>query len=158
MGDRGPAPRREAEVRRTNNKGTSTKLTREVLQDLPFEIDFEPDPLEAPKHWDDILVELWDALKVDPARKWMTSADWAATKLMIELTNTQMGATDKDGNLIGVSGAHQSSLLKHLSAIGVTEAARLRLQKEVTLFPVRSRGTGDGKVVDIREARKADVQ
>ena len=157
MGDRGPAPRREAEVRRTNNKGTSLKLSREQLQDLPFEIDFEPDPNDAPSHWEDILVELWEALKVDPARKWMTSADWAATKLVLELTNTQMGATDKDGNLIGVSGAHQSSILKHLASIGVTESARLRLQKEITLFPVQPRAT-DGNVVDIKTARAADVQ
>jgi len=158
MGDRGPAPRREAERRRTNDKGTATKLTREQLQELPFEIDFEPDPLDPPGHWDGILVELWEALKTDPARKWMTSADWAATKLMIELTNTQMGAKDKDGNLIGVSGAHQSSLLKHLASIGITEAARLRLGKEITLFPIKPRGTEDGKVIDIRSAREADVQ
>lgn len=157
MGDRGPTPRREAEVRRTNNKGTATKLGREQLQQLPFEIDFEPDPHEAPSHWEDILVEMWEALKVDPARKWMTAADWAATKLVLEITNTQMGARDKDGNLIGVSGAHQSSILKHLASIGVTESARLRMSKEITLFPLQQRDT-EGNVVDINTARQQEVQ
>ncbi len=47
MGERGPAPRREDEVRRTNNKGTAEKISRQVLQDLPFEVELEPDPLPA---------------------------------------------------------------------------------------------------------------
>lgn len=157
MGDRGPAPRREDEVRRRNNKGTAEKITREVLQALPFQIDYEPDPMEAPAHWDSILVELWEAIKVDPARKWMTSGDWAATKLVIEITNTQMGATDKDGNLIGVSGAHQSAILKHLASIGLTESARMRLGKEVTLFPFKPVDT-EGNVTDITAVRRGEVQ
>ncbi len=157
MGDRGPAPRREAEVRRTNNKGKASQLTREVLQQLPFEIDFEPAPPAVGEDWPAAVRELWEALQVDPARKWMTAPDWASTTLVPEITAQAMGATDENGVAIPISGTAQTALLKHLASIGVTEAARLRLQKEVTLFPVRPRPT-EGNVVDIKTARAADVQ
>lgn len=157
MGERGPAPRREAEVRRTNNKGTATQLTREQLQELPFTVDLNPAPPAVGRDWPEALKELWEALQVDPARKWMTSADWATTKLVFQFTADAMEATDENGVRIPVSGAHQTAVLKHLSNIGVTEAARLRLQKEITLFPSAPRDT-EGNVTDIRTARQADVQ
>lgn len=158
MGDRGPAPRREAERRRTNDKGKAQQIGVSDLQELPFEVDLAPSPGAAPAHWPDVVKELWDALLVDPARKWMTAADWASTKLVLELLSTAMTAKDSEGNLLGVSANNQTAVLKHLSSIGVTEAARLRLQKEVTLFPVKSRTSQDGEVVDIRDARRKDVQ
>lgn len=157
MGDRGPVPRREAEVRRTNNKGKATQLTREQLQELPFKIDLEPAPPAVGENWPNVVRELWDALQVDPARKWMTSADWAVTKLVLELLAQQMGAKDESGDLVGVNGAQQSAVLKHLASIGITESARLRLQKEVTLFPVQPRDQ-EGNVTDINTARRAEVQ
>ncbi len=157
MGERGPAPRREAEVRRTNNKGMAQQISREVLQDLPFEIDFEPDPLPAKDYWNELVKNLWEALKVDPARKWMTAADWAATALVLDILSNAMGAKDSDGNLVGVTGATQTAFLKHLAAIGVTEDARMRLRKEVTLFPKIDRGDG-GDVIDIDSARRNEVQ
>lgn len=158
MGDRGPAPRREAERRRTNDKGKAQQIGASDLQELPFIVELEPQPGAAPAHWPDVVKELWDALLVDPVRKWMTSADWASTKLVLELLSTAMTAKDSEGNLLGVSANNQTAVLKHLSSIGVTEAARLRLQKEVTLFPVKSRTNEDGEVVDIRDARRKDVQ
>ncbi len=157
MGDRGPAPRREAEVRRTNNKGKASQLTREVLQQLPFEIDFEPAPPAVGESWPDAVRELWEALQVDPARKWMTAADWASTKLVLEITAQAMSATDENGVAIPISGTAQTALLKHLASIGVTEAARLRLQKEVTLFPYKPRDT-EGNVTDIATRRQQEVQ
>lgn len=157
MGDRGPAPRREAEVRRTNNKGKATQLTREQLQQLPFEIDLEPSPPDPYESWPAVLKDLWDALQVDPLRKWMTSADWATTKFVFEVTAIAMGATDEQGNTVGLNGSQQTAILKHLSNIGVTEDARLRLRKEITLFPARPAGTGDN-VVDINKARQEEVQ
>lgn len=156
MGERGPTPRREAEVRRTNNKGTATQLTREQLQALPFEIDLEPAPPEVGAHWTPVVSELWDALQVDPARKWMTAADWALTKVVLELLNQAMTQEDADGVLIGVNGATQSAVLKHMASIGITEGARLRLQKEITLFPVKSGPTG--VVRDIVKERQDEVQ
>lgn len=158
MGERGPAPRREAEVRRTNNKGTAEKLGHSDLQDLPFTVDLAPDPGEAPGHWQDVLAGLWDALRADPVRKWMTSADWAATKLVFETFNRSLSAVDKEGNAVDVSANMLGQLLTHLHKIGVTEDARLRLRKEITLFPVVNRGSDDGEVVDIRDARKGSVQ
>ena len=158
MGDRGPAPRREAERRRTNDKGKAQQIGVSDLQELPFTVNLYPEPGAAPEHWPDVVRELWDALLEDPLRKWMTSADWASTKLVFEILSTQMTAKDAEGNLLGVSANSQTAVLKHLSSIGVTESARLRLQKEVTLFPVKSRTNEDGSVVDIREARRDEVQ
>ena len=157
MGDRGPAPRRDAERRRTNDKGKVTHLTREQLQMLPFEIDLEPAPPAVGASWPTEVRELWEALQVDPARKWMTAADWAATKLVLTLLADAMQATDDNGVAIPVNGQTQTAILKHLASIGVTEAARLRLQKEVTLFPLK-KPEGDGTVTDIATRRQDAVQ
>jgi hypothetical protein len=151
MGERGPAPRREAEVRRTNNKGTAQQIDRKVLQDLPFEIELAPDPLPAMDGWNDLVKNLWEDLKVDPARKWMTSADWGLTRLVFQITSDAMSAET------GITGAQQTALLKHMAAIGITEQARLRLQKEITLFPHVDRGDG-ADVIDIDSARRDEVQ
>lgn len=158
MGDRGPAPRRDDERRRRNEPAHPiTKLSRAELQELPFEVDVEPAPPEVGAGWNPVVRELWEALQVDPSRKWQTSADWALTKIVLQVLSDAMGSTDKDGNLIGVSGNTQSAVLKHMASIGVTEAARLRLQKEITLFPTTPIDT-EGNVVDIARARQEDVQ
>jgi hypothetical protein len=159
VGERGPAPRREDERRRTNDPTTPvTKLGREELQNLPFLIDLDPDQPAPGPGWNSLVRELWEALAVDPARKWMTSADWASTKIVLDILSTAMGATDENGVLIPVSGNTQSAVLKHLASIGVTESARLRIGKEVTLFPVRPKDDGGATVTDIGAVREAAVQ
>lgn len=158
MGDRGPAPRREAEVRRTNNKGLALKVSREDLQNLPFEIDLEPAPPEVGEDWPPVLRELWEALQVDPCRQWMTAGDWAATKFVLEVTAKGMTQASKDGDVVGLNGSQQTAILKHLSNIGITEDARLRLRKEITLFPA---GKGKAKLASVSEienARRNEVE
>lgn len=165
MGDRGPAPRREDEVRRTNNKGTATKLGRAELQDLPFKVDLDPDPLEAPDHWHEMAKSVWEGLKTDPARAWMTSADWATTMVVIESLSrdlqpqvvgvTETGEVVKD--MVPMKGANQTSFLRHMASLGVTEQARLRMSKEITLFKSKPIDT-EGNVVDISTARRNEVQ
>ncbi len=150
MGERGPAPRREEERRRTNDKGKAQQIDRAALQDLPFEVNLEPDPLPARDGWNELIKNLWQAIKEDPARKWMTSADWALTALVLDITNTAMGSED------GINGAQQTAILKHMHSIGVTEDARLRLRKEITLFPRQP--TELAAVTDIDEARRNEVQ
>lgn len=158
MGERGPAPRRDAERRRTNEPAHPIiKMGPEQLAALPFEVELNPEPPVEGSHWTPVVAELWESLKVDPARKWMTSADWALTKVVLELLNQAMTAEDADGVLIGVNGATQSAVLKHMASIGITEASRLRLQKEITLFPVKPVDT-EGNVTDIATARREGVQ
>lgn len=158
MGDRGPTPRRDDERRRRNAPDHPiVKLTAAELALLPFEIDLEPSPPEVGEEWPEVLQDLWDALQKDPARKWMTAADWALTKVVMEITALAMGAKDENGDLIGVNGSQQAALLKHMSSIGITEAARLRLQKEITLFPIRPVDT-EGNVTDIATARRGAVE
>jgi hypothetical protein len=159
MGERGPAPRREEERRRTNEPVTPvTKLSAEQLASLPFEIDLTPAQPSPEAGWNELVRDLWDALAVDPARKWMTAADWAATKIVLDILSTALGATDSEGNVIPVSGNVQTAFLKHLATIGVTEQARLRIGKEITLFAVRPVPNDDDNVTDISTAREAAVQ
>jgi hypothetical protein len=166
MGTRGPAPRREAEVRRTNNKGKAEQLDREQLQTLPFEVDVDPEPPAMPDHWLPMIKEFWASLLRDPARKWMTSADWGAALLHFESMHrdlapqvvgvTEQGEVVKD--IVPIKGANLGAYQKFLATIGVGEANRLRIQKEITMFP-RPATLADGEnVIDIRSAREGDVQ
>jgi hypothetical protein len=94
----------------------------------------------------------------------MTSGDWMALALFCETISReleeQVVSVTKDGVVIRekvpVKGATLSSYLKLLEHIGVTEASRLRMRKEVTLFP--SNPTPIAAVTDIGAAREADVQ
>jgi len=169
VGERGPAPRREAEVRRTNNKGKATQLGPEELQQLPFEIDYNPEPPDTEtaledEAWHPAAKEFWRALQTDPARAWMTSADWAAALIVTESMSrdlndqvvgvTETGETVKDR--VPMKGANLSSYLKFFSMIGITEAARLRIQKEITLF--KREPANLASVTNIDEARDEEVQ
>jgi len=151
MGDRGPAPRRDAEVRRTNNKNPDKALGPQAMQELPFEIDLSPDPGPAPSNWNTLVSDLWEDLKADPARVWMTRADWGTTKIVLELLSIAMGSED------GVNGSQQTAFLKHLASIGITEQSRLRLQREITLFPL-GEAAETGQVVDLHAVRRDEVQ
>lgn len=164
MGERGPAPRREAEVRRTNNKGKAEKSGPAELEALDFAVDLSPAWPEPAEDWHPMARMLWDSLETDPARKWMTSADIAATYVVLEslsrdLSPQVVGVTE-DGQVVRATvpmkGANQTSFLKHLASIGVTEAARLRLAKEITLHQVPTIVDGDN-VTDIKSARREGV-
>lgn len=170
MGQRGPAPRREAERRRRNKSenGPSEKITREVLDSLPFEIDYNPEPPEAPERWHALVQQFWDDMHADPARKWMTSGDWAAVALICETMSRELkpqaiGVNPETGEAVIATvppkAATIAAFLKMLEHIGVTESARLRLQKEVTLFPPPPEDVGNGEnVVPISTKRKEAVQ
>lgn len=168
MGERGPAPRREAEVRRTNNKGTAEQIPREKLQNLPFEVDVDPQPpaLPAGSTWHPMIQQFWEAMQRDPGRKWMTSGDWAATMVICETMsrelNEQVIGTTKDGEIImgtvPPKSATVMAFLKTLSQIGVTEDARLRLRKEVTLFPAPAPVASVTNVAEIKDRRRDSVQ
>lgn len=167
MGERGPAPRRKAVVRRRNKPDHPiTNMGPDELNDLPFQIDLEPDPPASPAEWHPIVQQFWDSLQTDPARSWMTSADWGATRVFCQTLSMELNEHiihfDKDGApFYGIEAPRSGTLatfLQLLNHIGVTEAARLRLQKEVTLFPVQPRTDQEGNVVPIDQARRAEVQ
>ncbi len=166
----GPVPRREDERRRTNAPDHPiAKLGTEQLGELPFEVDLTPEPPavpenEAPWHW--VVQRFYDDLQRDPARKWMTAADWAATALFCEAISRELSEqivnVSKEGvvtkDTVPPKGATLSAFLKLLEHIGVTEAARLRLQKEITLFPPPPTVVAGGNVTDINTARHEEVQ
>lgn len=168
MGDRGPAPRRDAERRRVNAPAHPiVKMGQAELQRLPFAVDMEPEPPAAGEHWEPKVKDFWAALIADPARKWMTSADWEATYMHFESMSrdlgeqvvgiTEHGTVVKDR--VPIKGANLGAYQKWFATIGVGEANRLRMQKEITLFPPPPTELGDGSNVrDIRTAREADVE
>lgn len=177
MGARGPAPRREDERRRRNiPERPAQRLTPAELDELPFEIDYTPDPPEAPEPdaalptdgtWHPIILDFYEGLQRDPARKWMTSADWAAVRIFCEAMSRELNphfiTVTKEGEVIRdiepPKGATLAVFLKMLEHIGITESARLRISKEVTLFPPKPPEIGeDGNVVPIAEARRGAVQ
>jgi hypothetical protein len=167
MGDRGPAPRRDAERRRRNAPAHPiVKMGPDELRSLGFEVDLNPEPPAAVEEWHPLVMELWEALQVDPARMWMTSADWMATKIVCETLSRDLkpqvvGVTEAGDvvrAVVPVKGANQTAILKHLASIGVTEAARLRLQKEITLHPAPPVEADGINVVDIATRRQEEVQ
>lgn len=167
MGTRGPAPRREGERRRRNAPDHPiVKMSRDDLQALPFEIDLEPEPPAAEEKWHPLVQEFWTALQHDPARKWMTSADWAAAKLHFESISRdlkpQVVSVSEDGEpvmaVVPIKGANLAAYQKFLAAIGVMEANRLRIQKEITLFPPPETVIEGENVTDIATRRQDDVQ
>lgn len=172
MGERGPTPRREDERRRRNkSEHPIVKMGPDELQDLPFEVDLAPEPPDPAtggaedEEWHPVAAEFWRLLQADPARKWMTSADWGAalfvTESMSRDLRPQVVGVTEQGNAIKdtvpIKGANLSAYLKFMSMIGVTEAARLRIQKEITLFPTQPIDT-EGNVIDINTARSLEVQ
>lgn len=167
MGARGPAPRRDAERRRRNEPagGAAQQIGEAELGALPFVVDFTPDPPAAKEHWHSTAKEFWEALQRDPARKWMTSADWAMAAVVAEsmsrdLNPQVVGVTEEGGvvkDYVPLKGANLASYLKFMGMIGITESERLRLRKEITLFPPVQLAEVT-PIGDIAEARAEDVQ
>lgn len=173
VGTRGPAARRDAERRRRNKVeggGEADHIGPEDLKALPFEVNLAPEPpdlaeaLADESAWHPLIATMWEEMKFDPARKWMTSGDWAALAIFCETLSRELEeqiiTVTKEGipvkGKIPVKGATLGAYLKLLEHLGVTESGRLRLRKEVTLFP--ERGPELAAVTDIGAAREAEVQ
>lgn len=135
------------------------------LQDLPFEVELNPEPPTASDDWHDIVKGFWESLKTDPARKWMTAADWSMAELHFESMSrdlqdqvvgvTETGEVVKDK--VPIKGANLAAYQKLFAVLGIGEANRLRMQKEITLFPLQQVQT-EGNVINIEDARRNEVQ
>lgn len=166
MGQRGPAPSRDAERRRRNEPtgGKAEQVDARSLAGLPFTVDVTPEPPGPQDHWHSAAKKFWEALQRDPARKWMTSADWAMAAFVAEsmsrdLSPQVVGVTEEGGvvkDFVPIKGANLASYLKFMGMIGITEDARLRLRKEITLFPEDAPVLAD--VTDIAAHREGEVQ
>src|SRR5687768_7217341 len=84
---RGQTPRRDGERRRRNKVeggGMNAQVGPDELNALPFEVDLAPEPpdlaslLAQDAEWHPLVRAVWEGMQTDPARKWMTSGDWAA--------------------------------------------------------------------------------
>lgn len=166
VGTRGPVPRRDGERRRTNGLeggAETTSMGQDELTALPFEVDLAPEPPDADADWNPLVKRFWEALKVDPARKWMTSADWAAAAIFFESMSRDLEdqpVISKDGEVtmvkVPLKGTSIAGYLKFMADLGVTEAGRLRMRKEITLFPTEEPQLAS--VADLDAARDGLVQ
>ena len=168
MGTRGPAPVRAAERRRTPEPGTRAieEIGPEQTRDLPFEVDLAPEPPAAVEEWHPIALELWESLQRDPSRMWTGPAAWAASLAMCEnlsrmlspriaatTMNTETGAVEVIREAIPFNGAETAGFLKWMSMAGIYEPDRLRMQKEITFYPVGEQASAP--VFDIVRDRTA---
>lgn len=155
----GPARKRaeERERRNTPAGGESIQLTAEEMKSLPFDVELLVEPPPAGEKWEYAAKALYEATLRDPARIWMGPADWAAHWLICESISRDLapqyvamaeGGVDlESGEQIAshvvrerlpLKGASLASYLKWFGMVGVGEAARLGLRREVTFNnPVR---------------------
>lgn len=169
---RGPVPKRKAElIRRNLPRGREVEeLAADQFDDLPFEVESLVEPPPVNDDWHAIAKMQYEALLRDPARTWMGPADWALSYLMCESISREMspqaigvvdGGWDPDlemnvaghvaREIVPMKGAVITGILKWYSLIGVTEASRLGLKREVTFNQrPKPRAVDGGDVVDIR--------
>lgn len=135
--------------------------------DLPFDVELLVQPPDADDKWHPVAFDLYHAILRDPARVWMGPADWAILYLMCENLSRQLkpvyvgfaeGGIDQDtGEKIAghaimekvpLKGPEVASLLRFLMAIGVTEAGRMGLNREITFNQApKSEGVNEDSVV-----------
>lgn len=150
---RGPAPKRAEERERRNIPGTgeAIQLTAEEMSTLPFDVELLVEPPEPGEKWEPAAKALYEATLRDPARIWMGPADWAMHWLICESLSRDLapqfvavaeGGMDLEtGEKISdrvvrerlpMKGASLAAYLKWCGLIGIGEASRLGLRREVT--------------------------
>lgn len=167
---RGPVGKRDEERVRRNKREPNEQVDDALFADLPFEVDTIAEPPPVNPEWHEIAKMQYEHLLRDPARIWMSSADWALSYLMCESISREMkpqaigvvdGGYDPETGenvaghvareLVPMKGQTITAVLKWYSAIGVTEGARMALKKELTLNRKPKADTGaEGRVVKAR--------
>lgn len=164
MGARGPAPTRSEERRRTQPPAIPViKTGPEDMARMPFAIDLSPRPPERDRiseNWHPLALELWEALQRSPESMWITSAGWAAARIMCEqlsrelkpqvvgITEGQYVDVDPDDPLsdekrwepggpifekVPMKGASLAAIHKLWASFGLIEGDRRRIGHEITL-------------------------
>lgn len=150
----GPMGKRTEERIRTNKPPEGWEaiaVTPDQVADLPFDIEFLVKPPEADEDWHPIAIMLYESLLRDPARIWMGPTDWAMSYLMCESVSREMnpqvvgvvdGGIDLETGekvaghvareIVPMKGTTITAVFKWASSIGITEAGRLALRREVT--------------------------
>jgi len=171
---RGPMAKRADERERRNKPdgGDITTLGPEELKRLPFDVETMVEPPEAPRHWEEGAKQVYEATLRDPARIWMGPADWAVHWLICEDIHRNLapqyvalseGGLDVDtGEKISDSvvrerlplkGASLTAYTKWFGMIGIGEASRLAMRREITFHekPAELATVSELDIVDDRE-------
>lgn len=149
----GPAPKRadERERRNTPETGEAIELGPDSFDDLPFDVELLVEPPDAAPYWEPGAKQLYEATLKDPARTWMGPADWAMHWLICEAFHRELapqfvamaegGIELETGEKIAdrpvrermpIKGATMAAILKWAGQIGIGEASRLGIRREVT--------------------------
>lgn len=173
---RGPAPKRAEERERRNVPATGEAIvvSQDALESLPFEVETLVEPPPAGEKWEPAAKAFYEATLRDPARIWMGPADWAMHWLICESLSRDLApqyvATLEGGidietgeklsdrvvrERLPMKGSSLASYLKWCGMIGVGEASRLAIRREVTFNQQPKTElasvTEIGAVVDTRE-------
>jgi hypothetical protein len=137
MGERGPAPKRDAERRRTNEKETPTMTVEASILAKPVVIP-EPDP-----EWHKVARRVWDSFPESASSVLLEPSDWALLFLACEDLSRELKprkvqiGVDGGGDPIIVEaslpmpGAKLNAILKLMGNLLATEGDRRRLSIEV---------------------------
>lgn len=149
---RGPAPKRAEERERRNKPdGDITQLGPEELKRLPFDVELMVEPPPPGEKWEHGARQVYEATLRDPARMWMGPADWAVHWLLcedisrnlapqyvaikeggIELETGEQVADSVVRERLPLKGASLTAYTKWFGMIGVGEASRLAMRREIT--------------------------
>lgn len=174
VGKTGPMAKREAERIRTPAPagGRAKEITPDQMEQLPFVIELLVEPPEPDEAWHDIAKMLYRALLRDPARIFMGPADWAYSYVMTESLSRELkpqvvgiveGGYDAETGetiaghvareIVPMKGNTLTAIQKWLQSLGVTEAARIGMGKEITFnqLPTATAEPTEDEVVETRE-------
>lgn len=172
---RGPMGKRDDERERRNAKpgGDAQVFTPEDMAKLPFEIELLVEPPTPSEKWEHGAVQFYEALLRDPARIWMGPADWAAAWLICENMHRELApqyVAVKEGGIeldtgekiadsvvrerLPIKGASLTAYIKWMSSMGIGEASRMALRKEVTFHEAPAPALASVTEMDIVEDRE----
>ena len=164
----GPIPKRSEERMRRNEPERPIIKSTPDNDTTPFDIDWSPKPsvtpnvVEAAAKWHPLATELYDSIKRSPESQWMTSAGWAVVvlgceQLSRELKQQPIGINPETGlavmATVPMKGASFSAHLKLWASLGLMEADRRKMGREITLHQAITDAEGDN-VTDIATARE----
>lgn len=170
-----PGPMRKPDDARARTNTPTVAETKLDDDSMPSFVDRSPEPPAANDKWHQDVKDFWEAMRADPARMWMTRADWAALKIQMESISRdlkpQVVATipgykdpetgeffpgDVIKDVVPINGSRMAAFHKMLTLLGVTEGARrgygVHLKLNVGTDDLKTKDTGEAVVKGNRTA------
>lgn len=176
---RGPATKRteERERRNTPGAGEAILLGPDDFDQLPFEVETLVEPPPPGEKWEQGARDFYEATLRDPARIWMGPADWAFHWIICENLHRELapqyvavaeGGVDLEtGEKVSdhvvrerlpIKGASLNAYLRWASLIGIGEASRLALRREITFNQEPTTELASVHDLDVADTREGIFQ